>query len=84
MDAKQTLDRFYLEMRRDLLELAAGLDRLDRATSQDSIHADHRMQKLQQAAEILADGNANRAERIQMLFSEAYEHEWRERFTLKK
>lgn len=84
VDAKQTLDRFYLEMRRDLLELAAGFDRFDRASSPDSIKSDPRLQKLRQAAIILADGASDRAERIQMLFSDSYEAEWRERFAITK
>ena len=84
MSAKQILDREYLEMRAKILELAASLDRMDRADNdcEKSIATDPRVERLAQGIEILQSDVANRAERVQMLFSLAYSDTWREDFQL--
>ncbi|MCX7426222.1 MAG: hypothetical protein NTW96_11460 [Planctomycetia bacterium] len=74
--ASETLDREFLTLRARLIDLAAGLDRLDRA--EGSVADDPRRQKIQQSLERLASPDANRAETLQMLFSLPYDAQWRE------
>ncbi len=84
MTAKQVLDREYLEMRAKILELAASLDRLDRACVDGggSVDGDSRMEKLARGLEILRSDQVDRAERVQLLFSLAYSETWRDDFQL--
>jgi len=78
MDAKSLLDRYFLEMRSGVIELAAALDRLDRAESLGAIDADARLEQLRIAMGLLVDGKPDRAGRVQMVFSDAYDPEWQE------
>jgi hypothetical protein len=70
------LERVYLEVRCKLLEIAACLDRIDRADGGDEAHADPRWRQLQEGVAILKQSDADRAERIQMLFSDPYVAGW--------
>ena len=74
------MDREFFETRAKLLELAAGLDRLDRA--EGSVSNDARTQDIQQALSVLSGDQPDRAERIQLIFSLPYEENWREQFGL--
>ena len=70
-DAKQTLDQYFLEMRWRCLSLAADLDRVERGEGGAAVlKADARLQKLQKALEVLQSGSNNRAEQVQMIFSD--------------
>jgi hypothetical protein len=70
-DAQQTLDRFFLEMRWRCLSLAADLDRVQRGEKGAAVLAkDPRMAKLRTAISVLLEGEGNRAERVQMVFSD--------------
>ncbi|MGD0389986.1 MAG: hypothetical protein ABSC42_13640 [Tepidisphaeraceae bacterium] len=66
-EAKNTIDNALLEMRWRCLSLAADLDRLDRAQAAKS---DPGLLKLHEALRVLLDARANRAERVQMIFSD--------------
>lgn len=69
-DAKQTLDAYFLEMRWRCLSLAADLDRIERAKGGGSlIESDARLATLREAIGVLLE-SGNRAERVQMLFSD--------------
>ena len=72
------LDREFLNVRCRLLDLAAALDRIDRAG--DSDKADARRKQIRDALAILAGGEADRAERLQMNFSLPYDDRWRQRY----
>jgi hypothetical protein len=61
------LDESVLEMRWRCLSLAADLDRLDRAEGHDT---DPRLAKLREAIAVLLEATPNRAERVQMIFSD--------------
>jgi hypothetical protein len=74
LDAAEVLNREFLEVRARLLHIAASLDRLDRA--EGSVEGDSRLEKIRQALEILSGDEADRAEKIQLLFSRAYEPNW--------
>lgn len=70
-DAKETLERYYLEMRWRCLSLAADLDRVERAEGGSSVlESDPRLAKLREAIGILTKPGANRAEQVQNIFSD--------------
>jgi hypothetical protein len=68
--AKDTLDAAHLEMRWRALSLAADFDRIERAGGAELLAADPAMQKLRKALVVLLEGNGNRAEQVQMIFSD--------------
>jgi hypothetical protein len=78
MTAQELFDRNFLEMRHRLLDLAAALDRIDRGDDSATVRRDARWTQLQQALNVLLDGQSDRAERVQMVFSIAYDPAWRE------
>ncbi|WP_299468543.1 hypothetical protein [uncultured Gimesia sp.] len=73
--ALQVLDREYLEARCSLLELAAALDRIDRASDHEEgagEFSDSRLELLKQAMALLSEKShlPNRSERMLLLFSD--------------
>lgn len=69
LSAQEILDTYYLEARRDLLEIAAFLDRYDRAAERDGAKAEDESKRksLLEALSLLAESehpNANRAEQL--------------------
>lgn len=74
--ATDILTRHYLEIRCGLLDVAAALDRIERARGADEALHDRRMDELRRAIEIVASSGTDRAERLQMLFSDRYEPGW--------
>ena len=75
--ARETLDGCFLEVRSRILDIAAGLDRIDRGADADAVRQDQRLQRLHQAIAVLADGAPDRAERVQQAFSLPYDPNWR-------
>jgi hypothetical protein len=73
MPAGRVLDMFFLEARSKLLDLAATLDRLDRG---DGAAADPRLERIRQALLTLLQQEPGRAERVQQIFSLAYDPDW--------
>ena len=65
---RQIADAYFLEQRTKILEIAAFLDRLDRAAELDG-HDDFRLQASRRALRTLSEG-PGRAERVQLLFSD--------------
>jgi hypothetical protein len=74
--APQILDRHFLEIRCGLLDLAAALDRIDRSEDASKACDDPRMAKIQQGLTILLNEQGQRAEQIQLLFSDEYVAGW--------
>ncbi|HEY1629004.1 MAG TPA: hypothetical protein VGF52_04040 [Tepidisphaeraceae bacterium] len=71
LDAKQNLDQYFLEMRWRCLSLAADLDRIQRANGGDKLLKDNsQLATLRRAISVLLEDSANRAQRVQMLFSD--------------
>ena len=68
LSAQQIVDEYFIENRTRLLEIAAFMDRLDRADTQHAAR-DFRMQVFAEAVDALA-GPADRLTRIQMLLSD--------------
>ena len=75
LDAPEVLNREFLEIRARLLHIAASLDRMDRADG--SAAGDPRLDAIRRALSILADDDGERAEKIQLLFSRAYDADWK-------
>mgnify|MGYP003700551189 FL=1 len=69
MTGAEIVDRYFLDARSRLLDLAAFLDRLDRS-SDGAGRDDYRVQALIQAAKELHSGEFGRAFRIQELLSD--------------
>jgi hypothetical protein len=81
-EAQAVLDRDFLEVRARILEIAAALDRLDRAVGRPSVGPDRRLGLIRLALEALLDPEPARAETIQRLFSREYDPGWRAAFEL--
>lgn len=78
------VDESFLEVRAKLLEVAATLDRIDRASSEAPLSeaASGKRALLQQAIEIVQSSSPERAKELQHLFSRQYESDWRQTFGL--
>jgi hypothetical protein len=77
--APAILDRVYLDIRCKLLDIAASLDRVARAEEAERVHSDLRLAQIKQGIEILMNDGIDRAERVQMLFSDPYVPNWNRR-----
>ena len=75
MAAAEVLEREFLGVRARLIDVAAALDRIDRA--EGSVADDPRLDKIRQALEILSGERSDRAEKLQLLFSLPYRDDWR-------
>jgi hypothetical protein len=75
-DALQVLDRDFFEIRCKILEIAASLDRIDRAPAHHGDHPDPRVGQVRQALDALREPGPDRAETIQLIFSLAYDSAW--------
>lgn len=69
MTRDEVIRTWFMEHRAKLIDIAAYLDRIDRATS-DSGDVDFRDVAMRQAIGILTDGQPERARRILSLFSD--------------
>jgi hypothetical protein len=74
LSAPEILNREFLEVRCKVLELAAAFDRLARA--EGSVADDPRSVRLREAIHAVLDLDEDRAERVQMIFSRAYDEKW--------
>ena len=69
LDRRQVVDRWFLEHRAKLIDIAAWLDRLDRARpTGDGV--DFREAAFLNAISVLTDGQPERAKRILLLLSD--------------
>ena len=62
LDAPEVLNREFLEVRAKILEIAAALDRLDRAAG--TVEGDARLERIRQGLAMLSTRRADRAELI--------------------
>ena len=87
-EALEVLDRDFLETRGKILEIAAVLDRIDRAPAHHHhhhhLHPDPRVGQIRQALEALCEPGPGRSETIQLIFSLEYDQNWRDKFRLGK
>ena len=73
--ATEVLDREFLAIRKRLIDIAAMLDRIDRA--EGPAPDDPRIEGIRRSLAILAGEKPDRAEQLQLLFSLPYEENWR-------
>lgn len=60
LDRRGVTDRYFLEHRAKLIDVAAFLDRVDRSSGED----DFRVRAFREALSILSDGKPERARRV--------------------
>lgn len=70
LKSQDVIDRYFLEHRAKLIDLAAFLDRLDRTCDHGVAGEDYRVAAIFKALNILSDGKTNRAGRILEIFSD--------------
>lgn len=73
MPRDQTIDRYFMEHRAKLLDVAAFLDRVDRSESPAGADEDFRVEAMQRAIQLLIDEKGERAKRVLELFSDPSE-----------
>ncbi len=81
LTATEVLDRDFLGVRMRMIDLAATLDRIDRAegpVAQNTVADQSRLEKIRRGLQILSGDAADRAEQLQLLFSLPYQHDWQE------
>ena len=69
MTRKQVLDQYFMDARHKLIDLAAFLDRVERAEGE----ADFRLEAFREAARKLGDKGTDRAHDVLMVFSDPTE-----------
>jgi len=70
MTAAAINDAYFLEHRAKLLDVAAFLDRLDRASDAGDTGPDYRVAALREAIDVLASNAPDRARRVLEVFSD--------------
>ena len=78
--APEVFDQTFLLIRARILEIAAALDRIDRAESAESVRADSRYAQIVQSLEILLSDGFHRAAQIQEIFSDQYDPTWMKKY----
>jgi len=66
----EAIELYFMEHRAKLIDLAAFLDRIDRAAAEPGGREDFRMTAFREALEILSDGKPHRARRVLELLSD--------------
>jgi hypothetical protein len=78
--ASIVFEQEFLPIRAKILEVAAALDRLDRASG--ALEGDKRRTQIREAIETLLTPGDDRAEQVQLIFSRPYDDEWQDKFGL--
>jgi len=74
--AQDILEQDFLNIRCLILDLAASLDRIDRAEGSDSVANHEQMKLLQGGIDLLKADGPGRAAQVQLHFSDQYEEGW--------
>lgn len=77
LSAAEAIDKYFLEARCKLLDLAAILDRIDRGANGPAVAKDARVGRIREALTVLLNAPAARAEQVQQLFSQSYDPSWK-------
>ena len=75
-NAVEMLNRDFLDIRTRLLDLAAALDRIDRRPAAPEAKADPRYGQILASLRLLAEGDPDRAQLVQLTFSDPYQPAW--------
>jgi hypothetical protein len=70
LTADTALQRYFVENRSRLLDIAAYLDRIDRSENPESVTHDFRLVGFRKALEVLAKNHGGRVEKIQEILSD--------------
>ena len=71
LSATEVIDRYFLEHRAKLIDIAAFLDRVDRAAQGAAVRCeDFRVVQLREALALLSDDGGERAKRVLETFSD--------------
>ena len=73
MPRDKTVDRYFMEHRAKLLDVAAFLDRVDRSEAPADADEDFRVEAMERAIALLIDEKGDRAKRVLELFSDPSE-----------
>lgn len=73
MPRDAVVDRYFMEHRAKLLDVAAFLDRIDRSEAPANADEDFRVEAMQRAIQLLVDEKGDRAKRVLELFSDPTE-----------
>ena len=76
LTSTELFNNSFLQLRAQILDVAATLDRINRCDGSNETQLDPRYEKIQEAIEILATPGFDHAERVQLLFSDAYDCSW--------
>jgi len=82
MKSKEIFETEFLGIRAKILEVAASLDRIDRA--EGNVEGDPRLKLIEDAIAVIAakQDDPIRAEKIQLLFSREYDASWQKSFEI--
>lgn len=82
LDAETILTREQFKIRAKLIEIAAILDRIDRADGE--VNHDVRMLEIRKSFEVLSGENSDggRAAQIQMIYSKEFDPQWKKSLKL--
>ena len=80
--AEQIVSDEFMIARAKILELAATLDRIERATG--DVDGSRSMQLLVQGMNILCDDEVEKVKRVQLLMSRQYEPQWQSHMAMEK
>jgi hypothetical protein len=78
--SSEVFEQEFLPIRAKLLEVAAALDRLDRASG--SVASESRRAQVRDAIQVLLRPEEDRAEQVQLIFSRPFEDDWRVKFRM--
>ncbi|MEK6644076.1 MAG: hypothetical protein AABZ08_09215 [Planctomycetota bacterium] len=77
LTASAALDRYFLETRCKIIEVAANLDRMDRGEGAAFAVNDPRVRQIRDAISVLLAPGSGRAEKCQQVFSLPYDANWK-------
>lgn len=80
--AEQIVADDFMIARARIVELAATLDRIERATG--AVEDSKNMQLLMQGMQVLCDDEVEKAKRVQLLMSRLYDPQWQSQMSIAK
>ena len=80
--AQQIVAEDFMIARAKIVELAATLDRIERATG--NVDDSKNMQLLMQGMHILCDDEVEKAKRVQLLMSRQYDPQWQTQMSIER
>ncbi|MBI4844431.1 MAG: hypothetical protein HY809_08940 [Nitrospirae bacterium] len=70
MQAKEALEKYFLDNRARMLEIASFLDRIDRYSGSPEAKEDFRYKSLMKALKIILESEDERTKKVQLFFSD--------------